>query len=193
MDAITQSGPAGRRGAIAAVPAAGSLVLVGLLMTNTPILRTIIEPAVYLCAGLWVLATFILAPVNPTGRSQLGLLAVVVYGLAFLLPAAALNGSSHEPVMGYLAYAAGPLVVPLAWLANPLFLLGLVAYRQRNHGAAIALSAIGVLLALSVLITLRDITPSIGFVAWAGAMGILTLGAATEPKPAAAPQPVLAV
>lgn len=179
-ETIAQRGLAGKRGLIATVPAVGSIVLLGLLMVDGLMPEGLSSLAVYLCAGLWVLAAFILAPVDETGARQIGLLAAGVYGIAFLLPAATIGSSLGDPVMGYVAYVGGATVVPLAWLANPLFLFGLVAYRQRNFGAVIALALLAILMALTVYVTLDDVSPGIGFVVWVAAQGFLILGAAVH-------------
>lgn len=180
--AITTRSSAGSRGAIAAFLAAVSLALVGLLVTNNPIMKDVGGPAIYLCAALWVAAALTLIPTRGSGSDQVGAVAVVVYAIAFILPAATFDGPRHDAITGYLAYAAGLMVVPLGWLANPLFLLALATYRRANVDATIALAVVGGLLALTVPFTLRDITPSIGFIAWAGAQGILILAAARESR-----------
>jgi hypothetical protein len=120
--------------------------------------------AAQLTGGLWLAAILVLAP-ELKREHGIALAATLLYAIAFALPAV-VNGPSR-PIDGYVAFFAGWLVVPVAWLANPLVVAALFAYRTEHHNAAIALAAIAFVLALTTLgMPWNGAQPGPGFWFW---------------------------
>jgi len=165
------------RGAIAGVLAPTSIALI--LMTFLPDfsepLSTIVK---YAAPLLWVAAVVALVRFDQPAPLAIG--AAAAYALAFVLPAE----TSHD-VPGYMAFAFGVQVVPVAWLANPAFVIGLAMYQGGRMGEAFAASGLALLLALTTLVTL-DMDVGLGFAVWAVAPALLALAAARRWSPSQA-------
>jgi hypothetical protein len=106
---------------------------------------------------------------HPAGVAVLGTLAVVMYGVSFLLPAAG-------RMLGYQAFVCAVLFVigvPM-WLANPVFWLGLVLLSRREYRSASTAGIVALLLALSECWMFSG-DLGVGYFVWVGSMAFLAL------------------
>lgn len=171
--------------ALAVLACGGSVVVIALSAGGhdqaTTQAGSIIAPA------LWVIGTVGLAVGGRAARNVPALLAVACYAVAFIFPAVVSSGSS---IGGHIAFFAGWVVVPVAWLANPA-VVGALMLEARGHAAGAAtLAAIGMLLALTTLAMRWNATsPGPGFWLWAAAPGLLAFGCALEALAQDAGQP----
>jgi hypothetical protein len=164
------------RGRLTGVLCGASLVLLGLLIVFPGTPENIQSVTLVAIPILWVAGVLALTPFDRA--EALVALAALLYAAAFLLPAATVTNDKGVDgvVWGFQAFDYGFLVVPTAWLANPLLVIALHLRRGPRRRFALAVSAIGFSLALTaVLLLTTDIHVSIGFVAWAAAPAILAI------------------
>lgn len=135
---------------------------------------------VYLAPVAWVLAAVVLAP-SVRSVNAVTLVAVATYAVAFLLPAISKGDDAYQ---GAVAFFVGWAVVPLAWAANPLFLISLSLWRRGSTTPAGVAGAIGCLLALTALgmPNWNGWGPALGFWLWAAAPGLVTLASIVVPR-----------
>lgn len=137
----------------------------------------------YVAPGAWVLAAFVLAPAV-TSVNSVTLVAVATYAVAFLLPAISRGDQSY---LGGAAFFVGWALVPLAWVANPLFLLSLALWRHGSTTGAGVAGGAACVLALTALAmpNWNGWGPGVGFWLWAAAPGLVALAGIVVPRPAA--------
>lgn len=173
-----------RRGRLAAVLAVLAVGLVFLLLATSgsndssganAALGSLVA---IVAAGCWVAAIIVISPLDRARDDPVAAIAAAIHGVAFLLPAASGAGqSAGEPVIGYAAFALGWVVVPLAWLANPAFLLAFALYRLHSLNLAAILCAVAAVMAVSAPLTLPTITVGPGFLLWAASPAVLVAAA----------------
>jgi len=100
----------------------------------------------------------------------------VVYFLACCLPV--VNGLDKGAGLwgsGFAALTLGIFVLPLVWIANPLYLIALVLSAKGRHGAALPFSVTATIIAFTSLFFLDGETPLNGATAltWASTMALL--------------------
>ena len=79
---------------------------------------------------------------------------------------------------GFAALTLGLFVLPVVWIANPLYLVALVLSAKRRHGAALPFSATATIIAFVSLFFIDGETPLNGATAlmWASSMALLVAG-----------------
>lgn len=135
----------------------------------------------YLAPAGWVLAAVVLAPAVRSVNA-ITVVAVATYAVAFLLPAISKGDDSYP---GVAAFVVGWAVVPLAWVANPLFLISLALWRRESATAAGVVGAAGCVLALTALAmpNWNGWGPAAGFWLWAAAPALVALASIVVPRP----------
>lgn len=133
-----------------------------------------------LAPAAWVLAAVVLAP-GLRSVNAVTLVAVATYAVAFLLPAISRGDDSYQ---GTAAFFIGWAVVPLAWVANPLFLLALALWRRGSTDGAGLAGALACILALTVIgmPNWNGWGPAAGFWLWAAAPGLVALASIVVPR-----------
>jgi hypothetical protein len=172
----------GANGRLAAALMAGSMVTFAALLVVPSSAAALKQVGTAVMPILWVLGVLVLASVDrPAGRG-LARIAVLLYGFAFLLPAATAR-SDGAVIWGFQAFALGLTIVPAAWAANVGFVAALELARRGVPGRGAIAAAVSVLLALTAPLTLpADFPVSAGFLAWTTAPGILFLALANQPR-----------
>ncbi len=142
-------------------------------------------------AGLWVLAAVSQVPLGRWSGDWPARMGLVAYVIAFALPAVLSTPATHvsdHTLPGYQVFALpagspsdwmarfdsfqGMPIASGAWLANPLFLLGLGLYRHREATLALAVSAGALLLGLPML---ARVSPGVGCAAWLAGPAFLAI------------------
>ena len=100
----------------------------------------------------------------------------VVYFLVCAFPV--MGGLEEGPWMwrnGFVALAFGIFVLPVAWIANPLYLVALVLSTKGRHGAALPFSATATIIAFVTAVFISGEAPLNGATAimWASTMALL--------------------
>jgi len=180
MDAHATAVDQGRsidvRAVLALLLAVASIALLGLaFLGGASTSRGTAELIVYGSPTLWVLAAIALAP-RSLARHAIAGLAIAGYAIAFVLPAISRGDQSYP---GYLAFVVGVQLVPIAWLANPAFLIALGLYRGAEREAAVIVGIVASLLAVTALgmPNWNGWGPTIGFWAWALSPAVLAVAA----------------
>lgn len=170
-------------GRLAAVCCGASLVILGLLIVVFPKASNEVKaPLLSLVPILWVAGVLALTPIVRAERSLLTTGSGLLYAVAFLLPVATTN-AGEDTVWGFQAFAYGFLVVPFAWLANLAFAFALAARRGGQRWRVLVLTIVGIVLALTAPLMLRDFAMSVGFFAWALAPAVLAVSVSRQERP----------
>jgi hypothetical protein len=168
--------PSDIRGALAILLCAAALGVIAITAVagnSAPRFDTL--PVAALAGGLWLAAILVVAP-EVRAEHGVALAGTLLYAVAFTLPA--MVTGSTESVPGYLAFFLGWLVVPVAWVANPVFVAALSCYRRERLGAAACLGVLAFAAALTTLaMPWHSSTPGAGFWFWAAAPAILVIAA----------------
>jgi hypothetical protein len=120
-------------------------------------------------AALWIIAGAALLPDGDRRLLSRLRLALSVYGVAFVLPAA--RGGDSGTLYGFQAYYVGLVVVPHVWLANVAFLAGLALARHRWRWAATFAFVVAAGLGLVLRGALPTVEVLVGYWVWLAAMG----------------------
>jgi hypothetical protein len=151
------------------------------------------RPAAF--AAVWLACAASQIPRGTWPGDWLARFALLAYLTAFLLPAVVPTPEttkfSDRTLLGYEVFSLAiatmadniarlgstvTLVATVgAWLANPLFVLGLALFRTREATGALVLGSLGALLAAGMLTV---INPGPGHLLWLASMALLAIAAA---------------
>ncbi len=170
----------GARVTLAALLAALSVGAIVVVASGLTASRDPSQVIVLVAPAAWVLAAIVLAP-TVTAVNAVALVAVAGYAVAFLLPAISKGDDAY---LGGVAFFVGWAVVPLAWAANPLFLISLALWRRGTATAAGVVGVVASLLALTALAmpNWNGWGPALGFWLWATAPGLVAIATIFVPR-----------
>ena len=126
-----------------------------------------------LAAVLWIAAASALIEGIPGRLGRRLRWSLVVYGVAFALPAAITHRSGGDQGrFGFEAFYLALLFVTQVWLANPLYLAGLALARRGWALPATAVIGVAVVMGLTLAQVRPEISVNVGYVVWLAGMAI---------------------
>ena len=123
----------------------------------------------------------------PDRQDAWPIVAILLYVVSLVTPAVIVDVGHREVFYGFHCLEVGWLTI--AWYANVVLALGVIARAFRWHGFALALAVIALLVASTTFAYVDLIGVRVGFFAWLGSMAAFAVASVRSLSPRAVATP----